>query len=453
MKRILWFRRDLRIEDQPLLSYHPSEVLPIFIFDTKLLSTLDADDRRVGFIFRTLLRLKEQLKSLGLDLALFYGDPVAILYQLHQEGFSEVVASGDYDQHAKARDRAVAEFMTFRYLHDTYLFNPKEIMNGSGTPYKVYTPFAKKVRPMLSLAVVATHTPSGHQLTPWVYDGIMVLREGAFHSTALDLESLGFKQSAQNVFYESIQEALAHLKTILPHYGEQRDYPAHIGTSLLSLHLRFGTISIRECVRIGMQYHAEGFIGELLWREFSGYILFHFPETEQGDFKPIPIEWVYDKEAYERWCMGSTGIPLVDAGMRELVQTGHMHNRIRMVTASFLTKHLRIDWRWGEAFFAKHLLDYDAASNVLNWQWASGTGCDAQPYVRFFNPYTQVKKFDKHGEYIYKNVDELKNIDVKILSDEAKRLAYDIPNYPAAMTTQSAVNRYLKELSNGHRSL
>jgi len=433
MKRILWFRRDLRVKDNPLLSLG-GEVLPIFIFDTNILSCLEKDDKRISFIFSNLVKLKIELKSIGLDLKIFFAKPLDVFENLLQEDFDKVVATGDYDSYAKQRDLEISHKIHFRYIQDTYIFRHNEVLKDDGSPYLVFTPFYKKARVVLESKNIEEIEIKQHTLIDEKFETISVIDENKnCLESLLTLESIGFIKSDITII--DPYEKLEIFKEKINNYKEQRDYLQSDVTSELSVDLRFGTIGIREVLRFLFENKGldiEPFIRQLIFRDFYAYLLFHFPHIENQNYK-YSFNGIKDKEKYRVFCEAKTGVPIVDAGVRELLQTGNMHNRVRMVVASFFTKDLLLPWQWGEEFFAKHLLDFDKASNVLSWQWSAGTGVDPQPYFRVFNPYLQSKKFDKDAKYIKRYIPELKNIEAKNLHKEEYLLANTIADYPKPM--------------------
>lgn len=399
---IFWFRRDLRIADNTGFYYALKsgyKVLPIFIFDTNILSKLDnKQDARVQFIHNQLAELNQQFSNHGGSIRVLIGDPIEILKELVTElPVAGVYTNRDYEPYAKARDVRIesicndhhVEFLTFK---DHVIFEEGEIMTESNQPFKVYTPFKNKWLAKFN-QISLSHYPSEKELNN-------LWRRKKYPLP--DLHEVGFEKS-------TIEVPSLHIdRQIVEYYAEKRNFPAIHGTTKLGPHLRHGTISVRQAVLIGQKY-SEIWLSELIWREFYIMILAHYPRVVDHAFKPQydRIPWRNNEEEFIKWCNGTTGYPIVDAGMRELVYTGYMHNRVRMITASFLTKHLLIDWRWGEAFFAKHLLDFELASNNGGWQWAAGTGTDAQPYFRVFNPDSQTEKFDKQMRYIKKWIPEL----------------------------------------------
>lgn len=404
---LFWFRRDLRLEDNTGL-YHALQggqaVLPIFIFDRDILDRLEDDaDARVTFIYKQLARLKEQLQDLGSDLKIYYGRPLDIWEILCKElQFVDVYANRDYEPYAKQREIQVSKLLASagKQLHtfkDQVIFESSEVLKADGTPYTVFTPYKRKWLAALDCEQIRE---SAYLQS---YDSLSMA--GAFLNLSSEpmpsLADIGFTESKITIPSTTVA------RSIIQNYAEQRDFPAKLGTSRLGVHFRFGTISIREKARHAAQL-SEVYLSELIWREFYSQILDHFPHIVTGAFKSKydAIEWRNDLEEFDAWCEGRTGYPIVDAGMRELNSTGFMHNRVRMITASFLTKHLLIDWRWGEAYFASKLLDYDLASNNGGWQWAAGCGTDAAPYFRIFNPHTQLAKFDPQLQYVNQFVPE-----------------------------------------------
>lgn len=400
---ICWFRRDLRLTDHAAL-YHALQynepVLPLFIFDSNILNQLDnTGDARVTFIHSALEQMQEQLVLHGTSLVVMHDTPINAFKQLiSQFSIKKVFTNHDYEPYALERDSAIQQLLQqhgieWHSFKDQVIFERDEIIKDDGHPYTVFTPYSKKWKLALTSSSFKNY-PSENYL-----DNFFQQTPGAIPS----LSSIGFVPSRQTIPPPSIDEAL------LKQYHQQRDKPAIHGTSRLGVHLRFGTISIRQLVKKATQWN-ETFLNELIWREFFQMILWHFPHVGKGRaFKPAYdfIPWRNNEEAFARWCEGRTGYPIVDAGMRELHTTGFMHNRVRMITASFLVKHLLIDWRWGEAWFAKQLLDFELASNNGNWQWAAGCGCDAAPYFRIFNPALQTKKFDPALKYVKQWVPEL----------------------------------------------
>ncbi|MDD5160115.1 MAG: deoxyribodipyrimidine photo-lyase [Sulfuricurvum sp.] len=407
MRRILWFRRDLRVEDNPLLSQE-GNVLPIFIFDTDILEKLSANDRRVSFIFNALIRLKENLKIRGLDLALFYGKPTEVFqWFLAQESHYDICASGDYDPYARERDREVSHILPFTYLHDTYIFKPDEVLKNDGSPYLVFTPYYNRAKAVFRPEHMAESMAVPQSLIPFDYKDIHRIKGDTHTKVPLSLTSIGFFEQSLSPHQLLLPEdKLKQFASKLGTYPHDRDFMALNATSRLSTDLRFGTISIRAVIRwlveqkkLGVD--TEPFFRQLIFREFYAMLLAQFPRLVDQNFR-YPFRGVDNNDYFEAFCTACTGVPIVDAGIRELLGTGEMHNRVRMICASFFTKNLLLPWQWGERFFAEHLMDYDAASNILSWQWSAGTGVDPQPYFRIFNPYTQSAKFDKEGLYIKK---------------------------------------------------
>lgn len=425
MKRILWFRRDLRVEDNPLLSLE-GEVLPIFIFDSHILSILQNDDRRVTIIFNALVNLKKSLQKHHLDLAVFYGKPSDVFkWLLSRQHYDEVCASGDYDAYALERDREISHLLPFNRIHDTYIFRPDEILKNDGTPYLVFTPFYNRAKALFHSEHFDELPPVKQQLIEFDYAPLHCIHDTIHSTKATTLESIGFIPQPLTRHQRRSPEAKLELFAAkIENYSKNRDFMAFDGTSGLSIDLRFGTISIRAVLRWILIQKTRGidtepFFRQLIFREFYAMLLYHFPHLCKRNFR-YPFEGIANEAYYKAFCTAQTGVPIVDAGIKELLMSGEMHNRVRMICASFFTKNLLLPWQWGEAFFARHLNDYDAASNILSWQWSAGTGVDPQPYFRIFNPYTQTSKFDRDGIYIRRWLPQLASVSPKILSDEAK---------------------------------
>lgn len=401
--QIIWFRRDLRLTDNAAL-YHALKagklVLPIFIFDRNILDQLeDKRDKRVAFIHAALLQMQERLIDLGSSLEVYDGKPLEVFQKLSNEYTIEAVFTNhDYEPYAQERDGALQTFfktknISFYSFKDQVIFEKSELMKDDGKPYTIFTPYSKKWKAKLS----------DDDMKPYEVEHF---EANYFKQNAKAIPSLA------SIGFEEINDSFPTKEVaseIIQQYATKRNFPAlENGTSKLGVHLRFGTISIRALVRRAKLLD-ETFLNELIWRDFYHMILWNFPEVGRGkSFKPAYelIPWRNNEAEFQAWCEGRTGYPIVDAGMRELNATGFMHNRVRMIVASFLCKHLLIDWRWGEAYFAQKLLDFDLAANNGGWQWASSSGCDAAPYFRVFNPSLQTEKFDKDLKYIRKWVPE-----------------------------------------------
>lgn len=435
MRRILWFRRDLRTKDNPLLSLE-GDVLPIFIFDTDILASLKADDRRVTLIFNALAHLKSSLQKRGLDLALFYGKPTEVFkWLLSHNTYDEVCASGDYDTYALERDRDVSHLLPFHRLRDTYIFSPDEVLKSDGTPYLVFTPYYNRAKVLFTPEHMVEYPRAEQQRIEFEYCFLHTI-VGTDHSTQpITLESIGFTPQPLTPMQHLSPEAKLDLfAEKIENYSQNRDYMGLDATSSLSTDLRFGTLSIRSLLRwIVLQkkrgIDTEPFFRQLIFRDFYAMLLVHFPHLSERNFR-YPFTGVPDEAAFEAFCAGRTGVPIVDAGIRELLISGEMHNRVRMIVASFFTKNLLLPWQWGESFFARHLNDYDAASNILSWQWSAGTGVDPQPYFRIFNPYTQTSKFDPEGVYIRQWLPQLAAVSTKTLSNEEELFTLRMNDYP-----------------------
>ena len=402
---VFWFRRDLRLEDNAGLFHalnNDLEVLPIFIFDSQILSKLeDKHDRRVAFIHKQILELDTAIKNCGSSLLVLYGDPIKLFTGLIKDyKVKAVYTNHDYEPYAKVRDNQISQLLSqndilLKTYKDQTIFEKNEILSGSGKPYTVFTPYSKTWLAKLNESHISSYPTMK-------YVGNFMKWGG---NPIISLEEMGFKPSNTSYPLKDIKEEL------ISKYTSDRDYPSKEGTSRLGIHLRFGTISIRILAQKARELNPT-YLGELIWRDFYMQILWHFPQVEHHAFKPNydKIKWRNNEIEFEAWCTGNTGYPIVDAGMRQLNSTGFMHNRVRMIVASFLTKHLLIDWRWGEAYFAKKLLDFDLAANNGGWQWAAGTGTDASPYFRVFNPRLQTEKFDQNLNYIRKWVPEFQDL-------------------------------------------
>jgi deoxyribodipyrimidine photo-lyase len=398
---VFWFRRDLRLEDNAGL-YHAlksgNPVLPLFIFDREILDKLeDKDDARVTFIYQTIIDISKELTKHGSSLLVLYDKAEqGWEYVLKTYNVAAVYTNHDYEPYAKKRDEAIANKLkqhsiTFNTYKDQVIFERGEVVKNDGTPYTVYTPYMRKWYETLKSFYLKAYPTKKYFKNLLKTDALPVPT----------LKKMGFEESNLPIPGKSY-------KDVIEDYSAKRDFPGVSGTSHIGLHLRFGTVSIRELVHTANDFHERTWLNELIWREFYMMILDHFPKTMDHAFRPEydRIQWVNNEEQFNAWCSGETGFPLVDAGMRELNATGYMHNRVRMVVASFLSKDLLIDWRWGERYFARKLLDYEMASNVGGWQWAAGSGTDAAPYFRIFNPDSQLKKFDPDFIYIKKWVPE-----------------------------------------------
>jgi deoxyribodipyrimidine photo-lyase len=408
---VFWFRRDLRLDDNPALHYalrSGSPVLPIFIFDDNIVGELPKNDARVSFIYDTLENIHSEFKKYNSGVRIFKGDPLAVFNRLTQNfEIQALYFNKDFEPYGMNRDERITRFIASRFIPshrftDHLIQEPGKVLKADGKPYTVFTPFKKAWLNQVSL------------------DHFKSLSSSQFENLAKT--DIHFPERSELGMIESNQKIKPFTLDHLEDYGLNRDYPDRPVTSLLGPHLRFGTVSIRSIFRkIGDR--SDEFLGELIWREFFMHILFHYPHVIHRCFKPAyeGIPWRNDPADFERWKEGKTGIPLVDAGMRQLNQTGFMHNRVRMVVAAFLTKNLLIDWRKGEAYFARKLHDFELSSNNGNWQWAAGSGCDAAPYFRIFNPITQQKKFDPEFRYIKQWVPE-----------------YGTPDYPEPMVDLKA---------------
>lgn len=393
---VFWFRRDLRLDDNHALFMalnSGKKVLPVFIFDENILKQLeDKSDKRLSFIYKNLLKINKRLEKFTSQIQFFYGTPISVFSNLIEKyNIKGVFSNEDYEPYAIQRDDKIKSFLqskniTFNSFKDHVIFHKNEITKSDGKPYTVYTPYSKKWLMKLNDLEIKNYK-SEEYLNQLL----------SYKPESFNFEQTGFKY----IIYEYPSKEFD--AEIIRSYDQNRDFPYEIGTSQLGIHLRFGTISIRKLVKKSINLNLV-YLKELIWREFFMQILYHFPNNTHRAFKSKydNIIWRNNMSDFKKWCNGKTGFPLVDAGMRELNSTGFMHNRVRMLTAGFLVKDLLIDWRWGEAYFAQKLLDFELASNNGNWQWAAGTGCDAAPYFRVFNPETQQKKFDPNFLYIKK---------------------------------------------------
>ena len=399
---IFWFRRDLRLHDNAGL-YHALKdkktVLCLFIFDREILDKLqEKDDARVTFIYQTIEKLNKELNKYDSTLLVKYDKAEKTWNEILKEHNVETVYTNhDYEPYAKQRDEVIREklkkhHINFKTFKDQVIFEKAEVVKDNGEPYTVYTPYKNKWYQKVNNFYLKSYPTEKYLKNLYKHSGFVIP----------SLKSMGFEESNRK-FPDK------HYEEVIGDYAKTRDFPAvHKGTTHIGLHLRFGTVSIRELAREANAQHEKTWLNELIWREFYMMVLYHFPQTMDHAFRPEydRIKWENNEDQFKAWCKGETGYPLVDAGMRELNSTGYMHNRVRMVVASFLSKDLLIDWRWGEHHFAQKLLDYEMASNVGGWQWAAGCGTDAAPYFRIFNPDSQMKKFDTELKYIKKWVPE-----------------------------------------------
>ncbi len=429
-KAIIWFRRDLRLSDNTALAQAclaSRLVIPVFVFDTTILSRLeDKDDRRVTFIHRSLQELARKLRERGSDLVVLIGDPLDVIPRLASEaGAGAVFVNRDYEPRAKLRDTAVrraleADGRELWDFKDQVVFEGLEVASRVGTPYVVFTPYK---RAWLARFRDEAEKGAGPAREMRVPAGKMAsAAEAARLTAAWDFGKIGFVENHTHseAGERAAKTRLREFMRKVDRYAADRNFPAIDGTSRLSVHLRFGTVSIRELIRSALERECEGaeaWLTELIWREFYQMILDRFPHAASGAFRREydAVRWPGREEHFEAWRQGRTGYPIVDAAMRHFNATGWMHNRLRMVVASFLVKDLLVDWRWGEACFARGLLDFDIAANNGGWQWSASTGCDAQPYFRIFNPVLQSRKFDPHGRFIRAHCPELQKYSDKLI--------------------------------------
>ena len=421
---IFWFRRDLRLDDNAGL-YHAlkngSAVVPVFIYDTDILDGLtDKHDKRLDLIHRTIAHMQQQLAKKGSTMHILHGTPMASFKKLVEEyAIEHVYTNHDYEPYAAKRDKDIAAFLKekgigFHTYKDQVIFEQDEVMKDNGEPYTVFTPYSRRWKDKLTDFYLKPYPTAKYHHNFFKHEPRRLPT----------LEALGFKETDVDITPANLNEDIAR------HYDKTRDYPAIHGTTRLSAHLRFGTVSIRRLATEAKALNGT-LLNEFIWREFYQMILWHNPQIVTESFKKQydKIKWRNNDAEFDKWCKGQTGFPIIDAGMRELNETGFMHNRVRMIVSSFLCKDLLIDWRWGEAYFGEKLLDYDLAANNGGWQWAAGSGCDAAPYFRVFNPDLQTKKFDPELKYIKKWVPE-----------------YDTLTYPQPIVDHSAArDRCLKE--------
>ena len=445
MRQVLWFRRDLRVEDSALLANATKDVLPIFIFDKNILKNLDKNDKRVTFIYKSVLELKKKLQALNLDLSIFYDEPKNVFTKLKNDNFDEVLCSVDFDTYAKDRDKEIESIIPIKRFIDSFILNPNSHLKKDNTPYKVFTPFYK------SLSMIT----QSHNIEEYMHNKNLNKVEFDYSSFPT-LEDMGFdEQSLPDFLSKSGIELLEEFKAKVNKYQEERDFFYIDASSKISVHLRFGLISPKQVFNYFKSFdstNCESFIREIFWREFYNYILFHFPHSEFNNLNGLQIKWNENEDDFSKWCEGKTGIPIIDAAMIHLNNTGLMHNRLRMVVASFLTKNLFVDWKKGEEYFAKKLLDYEASSNIGSWQWSSSTGADASPYFRVFNPYTQSQKFDKDGIFIKSIFNDFENIEPKLFHIENGLQSNLFVQYPKAivdikLSRQRAIDKF-KEVKN-----
>ena len=400
---VFWFRRDLRLDDNLGLNAALSsglKVIPIFIFDTEIINKLEKNDLRIKMIHAALVKLNDAMLGNRCNVGMYLGNPKAVFESLLKKyKIKSVYTNRDYEPYALERDKSIKSFLekknvTYKSFKDQVIFEKDEVVKDDGNPYKVYTPYSRKWIETLNARGFET-CKSETKLNSLA----------SLELPYLTLKEIGFDEKEFDIPIFNINS-----KTI-EKYEETRNFPYLNSTSRIGAHLRFGFVSIRKLVEKALKYSNNTYLKELIWREFFMQILWHFPYTQEKSFKPKydNINWLNNYEEFKKWCEGNTGYPLVDAGMRELNQTGFMHNRVRMLVGSFLCKHLLIDWRWGDKYFAKKLLDYEMSSNVGNWQWVAGCGVDASPYFRIFNPKEQIKKFDKDFKYIKKWVPEFQS--------------------------------------------
>lgn len=435
---LFWFRRDLRLNDNAGL-YRAlktgNHVLPIFIFDQTILNKLeDKKDRRVEFIHNAIHQINEELKEFKSSIQVFYSTPENVFKDLVKAYDIEgVYANHDYEPYANERDVNIKTFLELNHIEfktykDQCIFEKTEVTKDDGKPYTIFTPYSRKWKAKLTDYYLKPYPNKKH------FSNFYKTKSFTIPS----LKGMGFEKTDLETPSKTIP------KSIVTNYTEQRNFPAMNGTSHLSVHLRFGTVSIRALAKQALALN-ETWLNELIWRDFYMMILFNFPHAAKNSFKPQydKLIWRNNEIEFKLWCEGKTGFPIVDAGMRELNKTGFMHNRVRMIVASFLVKDLLIDWRWGEAYFAQKLIDFDLSANNGGWQWAAGSGCDAAPYFRIFNPSEQIKKFDSKYEYIKKWVPEFATSKYPSpMVEHAKARLRTLATYKEALTENNQTNLF-----------
>ena len=413
---VFWFRRDIRIEDniglsQATKSKYP--VIPIFIFDEQITTNLPKNDKRINFIYKNLKELNDIIiEKFNSRVQVFKGNPIKIIDKIVKDyNVKEVYTNHDYEPYAIKRDNLICNILKskkipFYTFKDQVIFEKNEITKDNGSPYVVFTPYMRKWKESLK-------------------KNYSVFEKNEISNNFYNLNKYNLKDINEYGFEKNFKEVpnFDVSKKIIEEYEKKRNFPSLNSTSKIGPFLRFGVISIRSLVKYVLKFNNDTFLNELIWREFFMQILFHFPNSSTSSFKSKydNIKWANDKKMFEAWKNGKTGFPIVDAGMNELNKTGFMHNRVRMITSSFLCKQLLIDWRWGEKYFALKLNDYEMSSNVGNWQWASGSGVDAAPYFRIFNPHTQIEKFDKNYDYINNWIDLKNNYPKEIVNHKEAR--------------------------------
>jgi deoxyribodipyrimidine photo-lyase len=437
MSTLCWIRRDLRLHDHAALSaaLNQGETTVVFVFDPHILNKLkDKQDRRVTFIYQSLQEIETELQKRGSSLIIRYGKPEEEIPQLALElKVKDVYCNRDYEPYAKERDGKVAKKLAaqgieFHQFKDSVFFEKHEVLTGGGTIYKVFTPYKNKW--------LETFENQGKIISDYECD-LKRLRKFTNKKNILQhdwYQEMGFIETPA-LLTGGTKQALKRLKkfdAVINDYAESRNFPAQEGTSLLSVYIRHGNLSVRDMLRAGLVHRSQGaktWVSEIIWRDFYQMILDAFPRVATGAFKTDyeKVEYSGGAKELEAWCTGQTGFPLVDAAMRCLNATGMMHNRLRMVVASFLCKTLLVDWRKGESYFAHHLLDFDLAANNGGWQWSSSSGCDAQPYFRIFNPYSQSEKFDPQGEFIREWVPEVAHLKGKSIHHPDPMEAMEYP--------------------------
>ncbi|MCH9753668.1 MAG: DNA photolyase family protein [Alphaproteobacteria bacterium] len=457
---IIWLRRDLRLDDHFAFRHANdlnSSILPIFIFDTEILKNFkNKEDKRISFILDRILFLNSKLKKYNSKIHVFHGKPIDIISKIISKlKPKNIIAGAGYEPYDIKRDKNIQDLcernnVNFILDNDHLIFPPNSIVKDDGTPYKVFTPYSRKLYSQID--EISTNDYKVKQFNPWKIDAYKHLKEYALDLSQEKsdiLDNIGYSYSKYEPWNCEFQNSdIKSFKDKLYHYKESRDFMSEDGTSKFSPYLRFGFISIRACLRMAISsQNAHTWINELIWRDFYAMAIYFSPEsvTQEVIAKFRKLEWNQNEEAWKKFTSAQTGYPIVDASVRQLKEIGWVHNRARMIAASFLTKHLLIDWRKGEEFYSQHLMDYELSSNVGGWQWAASTGFDAQPYFRIFNPYLQSKKFDPQGKYIKKYLPALNKVDTKDIhspKDFSKSLHYPEPIVQHEIARKIAIDMY-----------
>ncbi len=448
---VLWFRRDLRTFDNPILSISNRTILPVFIFDMQILKDLNVDDQRLTYIFKQVERLKNNLRGMKLDLLVFYGKPLDVFEYVEKNFYIQnIYANADNDTYSRERDNNISKRYRLHLLRDAFILNPEDIKTSDGGVYTIFSFFKKAVvDKIIGKSAVKYEMGHSNKLPDIDFSKIIKIDNDNVVRLPFAIESLDFKEVPLHYIGAilSPDELLDNLAGVVEHYEINRDIPSYDATSHIGCALRFGTLSVREVLRRILKIRNSSiFLNEIIWREFFNYLLYHFPETQEENLKRVDIKWREDSRAIKKWKSGETGIPIVDAGIRQLLSEGFMHNRVRMIVASFLTKNLHINWQIGEKFFASLLMDYEASSNIGNWQWVAGVGADPKSLYRIFNPFLQAQKFDSNATYIKKYIPELSKYDPSLINSYDFVYSKGLKNYPSPIVDIKESARQFKML-------